>query len=120
MTVQLRAQAQEIQRLNCQLINNAHIISRQAQVIKRLTENDGLLRTSRLEKTIADYKDYNRTASKSPSKLSLTQKKIMTKPRLSPSPIKDPKAEIDGKIQVLNRRLDDLDTLMHQTTQKNR
>jgi hypothetical protein len=38
MNVQLRAQAQEIQRLNCQLINNAHIISKQGQIIKKLIE----------------------------------------------------------------------------------
>ena len=65
-------------------------------------------------------RDSNRNASRSPGKLSLTQKKFIEKPRPSPSPIKDTKIELEPKIQLLNRRLEELNAQLQQINMKNR
>ena len=57
-----------------------------------------------------ESRDSNRNASRSPGKLSLTQKKFIEKPKLSHSPIKDPKNELEPKIHLLNRRLEEINS----------
>ena len=90
----LKSQAQEIQRLSCIIVNNNTIINKQAQIIKKILGSETSLRISRLDRSSHDIRDNPKTPSKSPNKISLTQKKISNRPRQNSSPIKDPQAEI--------------------------
>lgn len=90
----LKTQALEMQRLSCIIVNNNTIINKQAQIIKKLLGSEATLRGSRLDRSSYDIRDNQKTPSKSPNKISLTQKKIVNRPRQGSSPLKDPQNEI--------------------------
>lgn len=89
----LKNQAQEIQRLSCIIVNNNTIINKQAQIIKKILGSQNSLRISRLDRSNHDIRDNPKTPSKSPNKISLTQKKVVNRPRQT-SPIKDQQIDL--------------------------
>ena len=90
----LKNQAQEIQKLSCIIINNNIILNKQALMIKKILGSETSLRISRLDRSSHDIRDNPKTPSKSPNKISLTQKKIVNRSRQSSSPIKDPQTDL--------------------------
>lgn len=89
----LKNQAQEIQRLSCIIVNNNTIINKQAQIINKMLGSQTSLRISRLDRSNNDIRDNPKTPSKSPNKISLTQKKVVNRPRQT-SPIKDQQIDL--------------------------
>lgn len=90
INVHIKSQAQEIQKLSYIILNHTNIIHKQTQIIKKLRENDMV--NTKIDASSVEHKDYQRVNSKSPAKLSLTQKKFVNRPNVSP--MKDPKSEI--------------------------
>ena len=117
MNGHIKAQAQEIQKLSYVIVNHTHIINKQAQIIKKLREPS--LVSTKIDPSVQEVaREYHRNASKSPGKLSLTQKKFVVKP--SSSPIKDSKVDVESRVAMLGRKLDEVNSQLTEATQKNR
>lgn len=99
------------------IINHTHIINKQAQIIKKIREPN--LVSTKMDPSLQEVaREYHRNASKSPGKLSLTQKKFIVKP--SSSPIKDSKVDVESRVAMLSRKLDEINSQLVEATQKNR
>lgn len=117
MNGHIKAQAQEIQKLSYVIINHTHIINKQAQIIKKIREPS--LVATKIDPSVQEVaREYHRNASKSPGKLSLTQKKFVVKP--NSSPIKDSKVDVESRVMMLARKLEEVNSQLAEATQKNR